>query len=152
VTRDGRILDPEVAEAVKIRIGMVLGGGYPKAARRLSDDERAVIFSRDQHRCRVCGEPATQIDHINDDPEFVATDINHPDNLQAICDRCHRAKTLALFRPAGPEEREKGLLLRERIDAVEPLRACDDEQGWQHMWRKLGSERSALVKAMQAEP
>ena len=146
--RDGRILDPDVAEAVRIRIGMVLGGGYPKQARVLSAKVRAAVMERDGGLCQVCGGEATQIDHNNDDADLVARNINDPENLQAICDTCHRAKTLSTFKPIGPEHEAKAAELQARIDAPAPLRECDDDLTWKTAWRKHGAERSALVKSL----
>lgn len=150
VISDGRILQPDVAEAVKIRVGMVLGGGYPRGQRSLSPAVREAIFERDGHKCRVCGGLATQIDHINDDPELVVRDINDPLNLQALCDPCHRKKTLALFVPAGSEQQVKGEALWARIEASVPTRPCDDEQNWKNEWRKIAADRTARVRSRSA--
>jgi hypothetical protein len=147
VTADGRILRPDVAEAVGIRMGMVLAGGYPARERTLSATQRGAILERDGGRCRLCGAVATQIDHINDDAVLVARDINDAANLQAVCDECHRAKTLASFVPAGPEEQAKADELRCRIGADAPTRPSDDERRWKIQWRQHASERKALVKA-----
>jgi 5-methylcytosine-specific restriction endonuclease McrA len=144
--RDGRINDPEVAEAVRIRIGMVLGGGYAKSARELSPELRRSIVERDGGVCQVCGEPGDQIDHINEDASLVAIDINDPRNLQLICDSCHRAKTLSTFKPLEDEERPHADALRARIDASVPLRECDDDQQWKTLYKTRAAERSALVK------
>lgn len=146
--RDGRILDPFVAEAIKIRVGLILGGGYSKRDRELSPEVRATIMERDGGRCRVCGGEATQIDHINEDLELVARDINDPENLQAICDQCHRAKTLSNFTPIRPEHEGKAAEITARIESPTPLRECDDDVIWKTAWRKHGAERSALVKSL----
>src|SRR6266849_1951825 len=62
---DGRYKrDPLVRQAIDIRIAIILGGGYPKKARTLSHEQREAIFTRDGRRCRLCGAPATDIDHI----------------------------------------------------------------------------------------
>lgn len=148
VYRDGRILDPLVAEAVKTQIGLVLGGGYSESERRLSQQQRAAAMERDRSRCRVCGAPASEIDHINEDLALVARDINNPDNLQALCGACHREKTRSGFRPIGPEHREHADELNARIDALEPLRECDDEQNWDRLRKQHSAERSALVKSL----
>ena len=55
---------------------------------------RRQVLARDGHTCRRCGAPATEADHIINRatrPDL-ATD---PDNGQALCRSCHRAKTLA---------------------------------------------------------
>lgn len=48
---------------------------------------RLAAMQRDQHTCRVCGEPATEVDHI------AAGDDHSMGNLQALCTPCHQAKT-----------------------------------------------------------
>jgi 5-methylcytosine-specific restriction endonuclease McrA len=148
VIRDGRILDPEVAEAVQIRVGMVLGGGYSKRERELSPELRADIVARDKGKCQVCGQPGDQIDHINEDMELLlrVRDINHPENLQLICDGCHRKKTLSTFKPLEPEHEPKAAELHLRIHSPVPLRESDDDVVWKTLWRTRASERSALVK------
>lgn len=49
---------------------------------------RAHVLERDAHQCR-CGAPATDVDHV------LAGDNHDPTNLEAICARCHRAKSSA---------------------------------------------------------
>jgi 5-methylcytosine-specific restriction endonuclease McrA len=145
VVADGRILDPEVAEAVKIRVGMVLGGGYAKSERKLSVELREMIFARDG-ACQICGGEATQIHHVNEDHERIARDINDPANLQAICDPCHRRTTLSTFRVLRPEEEAGAARLRERIESLHPLRQCDDDQNWASSWRAVARKRAALIE------
>ena len=74
--------------------------------------------------------------------------INDPSNLQAICDPCHRKKTLAGFVPATGKQRERGRRLWERIQSPEPLRESDDEVTWPNMWRKHAATRKALVASL----
>src|SRR4051794_3387361 len=91
-TADGRIERPDVAEAVRIKIGLALAGGYPENDRKLSEEQRLEAFARDGGKCRSCGHPATEIDHI---AGGIDGDVNHEDNLQALCTQCHREKTLS---------------------------------------------------------
>ena len=51
---------------------------------------RAGILHRDRGRCQTCGAKATQVDHVLPAHQG-GTD--HPTNLAAICDPCHRSKT-----------------------------------------------------------
>lgn len=56
---------------------------------------RLRILDRDMHLCRPCLDmgrptPATQVDHIR--PKSTGG-TDDPENLQAICAPCHRAKT-----------------------------------------------------------
>jgi 5-methylcytosine-specific restriction enzyme A len=67
--------------------------GYGAAWVRL----RAVILDRDLHLCQPCRRigrvtPATQVDHIKPKAKGGTDDS---DNLQAICEPCHTAKTEA---------------------------------------------------------
>ena len=71
--------------------------GYGAAWSRL----RRRIMERDSMLCQPCKSAgrisgATQVDHIVSKAQGGTDD---PDNLQAICDSCHKAKTL--------EERQK---------------------------------------------
>ncbi len=60
---DGRLHDPDVRTAINIKLNMVMHGGYPESERRLTPKQREDIFTRDGGLCRVCGAPATSIDH-----------------------------------------------------------------------------------------
>jgi 5-methylcytosine-specific restriction protein A len=70
-----------------------MSGGWTGSNRRaeLPDDWytriRPQILERDEYRCRACGKPATDVDHIGD------KDDHRPGNLQALCGWCHRRKT-----------------------------------------------------------
>lgn len=65
-----------------------------KPVPRVTARWRKLVLQRDGWRCRKCGEPATEADHIIS--RAVAPDlVNDPDNGQALCARCHQAKTLA---------------------------------------------------------
>jgi HNH endonuclease len=138
VYADGRIKQADVLEALKIKVGIVVGGGYPARGRRLSERQPQEIFERDGGKCCLCGDAATEIDHIG---SAIDGDINHPDNLQALCNECHRKKTLSRFRPIETEEeRQRSLEIQLRIQAPEPLRPCDAAD-WQHRWRTVKKER-----------
>jgi len=61
------------------------------------DKLRLVILRRDLHLCQPCKAdgrttPATAVDHIKPKSQGGTDD---QDNLQAICDDCHRAKSAA---------------------------------------------------------
>lgn len=51
---------------------------------------RRAALNRDQHTCRHCGAPATEVDHIIN---LAQGGTHHLDNLQALCTPCHRIKT-----------------------------------------------------------
>ena len=65
----------------------IFKGGYPTRERTLTKREREAIFQRDQRRCQLCDDPATEIDHISGDSR-------DPSNLRAVCGSCNR--TLAM--------------------------------------------------------
>lgn len=142
VMRDGRMDDPEVREAVEIRMAILLGGGYPERQRRLAAAGRAAVFERDSRRCQLCGEPVTEIDHIDGG---LTEGLNNLDNLRALCGGCHRGKTKSAFRRPNEEESRRALAYQERTDAPVPLRPSDDEQNWPKLWPRLLAERRRVV-------
>lgn len=143
---DGRYNDPLVKLAIDVRIAAILSGGYPVLERKLSPDIRATIFARDNHLCKVCGSPATEIDHINGSSSELS-------NLQAICKPCNIAKAMAASKPATPEQKAIAEAIWDRINAEEPTRICDDEKDWDTKWRKIASSRrfSAQIEAEEEE-
>ena len=129
--RDGRYeRDLLVRQAIATRLALILGGGYPKQARALTREQREAIFVRDGRRCRLCGAPATEIDHI-------AGSSPDPENLQALCSSCHSSKTTANFRSATPEKAAEGRTIWARITAKHPLRFCDDERRWDELRKEI---------------
>lgn len=48
---------------------------------------RVRVLRRDLHTCYVCGNPATEVDHV------VPGDNHDPANLAAICHPCHMSKS-----------------------------------------------------------
>lgn len=67
--------------------------GYGARWTRLRD----YVLARDSGLCRICGRPASEVDHIVPRSRGGADD---EDNLQAICSACHAKKT-ALEGAAG---------------------------------------------------
>src|SRR5260221_1330313 len=133
--KDGRFeRDPQAREAIEIRIIMILGGGYPARDRSLSQKQREAIFTRDGRVCRLCGAPATEIDHINGSS-------SDPDNLQAVCGSCNIAKAKSNTRPATTEEEAEGNTIMARIRAKHPARLCDDETKWDKIWREISANQ-----------
>lgn len=130
-----------MAEAVKIRLAIVLGGGYNANERKLTQTQRETVFQKDNGKCRNCGAQATEIDHITVPAHG---DINHEDNLQALCSKCHREKTMKNLRPIETEEEStRATELRKRIASPTPLRACDSAD-WNHCWRQIAAKRRQL--------
>ena len=138
VMRDGRIKQPDVKEAVRIRMGMLLAGGYPRHQRRVAQEVRQFVFERDGGRCQVCGEEATEIHHLD---HTLSEGVNEAPNLQAICAPCHRKETMSRFKPAGPEHRRMAAVYQLRIRSREPSRLSDDEIEWPKSYRRLQAER-----------
>jgi hypothetical protein len=134
---DGTYNQPDIADAIKIKIGSVLGGGYPESERRLLPTVRAAIFERDGGQCMSCGKPATEIDHMK--PQH-GTKTNDPDNLQSLCRDCHVEKTLASSRPLKDDEEEQLMAILLRIESPEPVRLCDGAE-WNGSYRAFQKRR-----------
>ncbi len=143
--RDGRINQPDIREALEIKMAHILGGGYKISERRLSLSTREKIYERDNRTCQKCGQPATDIDHIHDSSDNL-------ENLQMLCRDCHNQKTTANFVKLKPEVEgyEKKLAeidsLRIRTESEIPKRICDDEEKWKSLWRGFMSERRSVLK------
>lgn len=137
VFRDSaRANDPEVIEAIRVRMAILIGGGYPTGARHLSTEQRATIIDRDGGKCLECGAPANEIDHI-------AGSSADPSNLQLLCHECHMTKTKSSFVPASEMQKAWAKNLWDtRICPDAPLRLSDDTERWGKEWRALKRERS----------
>jgi 5-methylcytosine-specific restriction endonuclease McrA len=135
VFRDGRIEQPDVREAVMIRNAFLLAGGYHSLGRTLTQSTRTEVKVRDGGRCKICGKPGVEIDHI-------AGSSSDLDNLQLLCTDCHHAKTAQNLRPASPEQSDllKALFLS-RVVPDEPTLLADDDVQWQGAWRGLKTAR-----------
>jgi hypothetical protein len=132
---DGHDEDPKVKEAITIKLAHILNGGYNEAARRLPKSVRRLVIERDGGRCQTCGEPGTEIDHINGSSSALT-------NLQLLCDTCHNKKTVAGFkRITDPKKLAKAQELRTRAEAPEPLLLCDDYKHWDNLWKELRRKR-----------
>lgn len=87
---------------------------------RLPKDWPAIrqrILRRDGYRCRLCGAPASDVDHIE------RGDNHDPSNLRALCKPCHTRKSAEEGRQAqgfglryGEREAHPGLIEGDRID------------------------------------
>lgn len=143
--RGGRINQPDIQEALHIRMAHILGGGYKTSERRLSLSIRQKVYERDNRTCRKCSQPATDIDHIHGSSDDL-------ENLQMLCRDCHNQKTSNNFVPLTPEVEgyeekiAKIESLRFRTESKIPTRICDDEERWQSLWRGFISERRNFLK------
>jgi len=59
-----------------------LRNGSSRSWRRI----RAQILALDGHRCRICGEPASEVDHIR---PLADGGTDHPSNLRGLCATHH---------------------------------------------------------------
>ena len=138
---DGRDEDPNVKEAITIKLAHILGGGYDEAGRRPPESVRQFVKDRDGGRCQICGGPGDDIDHISGSS-------NAPANLQYLCKACHNMKTVAAFRritkESHPEKWAKSQGLKKRAAAAEPLLLCDSES-WRSIWKVLMRRRGDVA-------
>jgi hypothetical protein len=128
VLTDCRLDDPEVSEAVGIKLAHIAGGGYAASARQISPELRLEIKERDGGVCRQCGSPGTDIDHISDSSD-------DRENLQLLCRPCHNAKT-QLSLVAAEREVVQTVHRPIRFRALEsPHRQPCDVVGWDYnLW------------------
>jgi len=135
---ENRIKKVDIQQGIGIRLLMLRGSGYPTKARRLSDEQRQMIFERDSYKCQICGALATQIDHISGHSD-------DPSNLRALCADCNRREAFRNARPATTEEqafiKQMNRDMAFRIAAPVPLRACDDYERWNKLQASVRGAR-----------
>lgn len=141
--KDGRDRQPDIREAIQIKLASILGGGYPEKERRLPKEVREAVIDRDKGRCRQCGATGDQVDHI----QGSSNDLS---NLQLLCKACHNKKTIASFglpiTPfSHPDEWDKAESLYFRIESSSPIRICDSEE-WDSLWRIVLVGRRQIAK------
>lgn len=144
VKQDGRINRPDVQEAIQLRIGLILGGGYPVQERRIPPEVRQAVIERDGGRCQKCGTPTTEVDHI-------AGSSSALDNLQLLCHKCNVAKAWATATPATAEQLKMVAAIQRRIDAPVPERLCDDQDNWQKIEPSLRGEAARSARVWEQE-
>jgi 5-methylcytosine-specific restriction endonuclease McrA len=140
--KDGRFEQPDVQEALQIRFALILGGGYSRTDRQLSDSIRQEVISRDQGRCQKCGADGDAIDHIQGSSNDLL-------NLQLLCFKCHNEKTKAGFTPISPQSHPvqwaKREILISRVRSIDPIRICD-HPGWDKLWQSVLKTRRQVLK------
>lgn len=135
VFRDGRLdNDPFVKDAIGMRIAHIMAGGYRETARGLPSNVRQAIVTRDGGQCQLCGEAATQIDHI-------VGDSSDPSNLRALCAACNMAAAKKQMVRASPKQQRVIGGFVERMVAEPPLFGRDDELAWDSAYRSIKSQR-----------
>jgi hypothetical protein len=137
--------DPDFRLGFGTKLLSLFQGGYPRG-RRLSQALRETVLERDGWRCQLCGEPATEVDHIQgDSPD--------PMNLRAACGPCNRARVWTVDGVVTDEERAEAVAVAEnisaeialRIAANAPLHLCDDGERWEASWRGIKAARRKLL-------
>ncbi|MFV2031538.1 MAG: HNH endonuclease, partial [Gammaproteobacteria bacterium] len=138
--RDGRIDQPDVQEAIQIKLAHIANGGYDEKERHIPSELRTKVIEFYGVKCNSCGQPGTDIGHINE-PN------NELDNLQLLCRNCHNNKTFGnvVTIKEGDEMFDdiKGLTskLWERVESDTPMKICDDDENWRYKWRSIVAER-----------
>ena len=154
---------PDVQDAIRIKMAMVLGGGYPETARALSDDLRATVYERAEWLCENCGAVLrctqrrsengrlertffrlSDAEPAEPDLDAVATvqhchgSSNDLADRKAFCKRCNNADAENKVLPL-PADSPQATIRREviaRWEASTPLRLCDDVN-WKTQWRSI---------------
>jgi len=119
------------------------GSTYDSRRRNLSEDIRSKVFERDERQCVLCGEPATQIDHI-------AGSSSDPSNLRAVCAACNRKHMLENLVPITNEAKRKALKdrviqLSRFIGTTIPSSPSFDHTNWSDKWRSYSKMRRASL-------
>lgn len=151
--RDGRDQLPDVDEAIRMRMAMVLGGGYAERERRVSPEVRDEVFRRARGHCEECGR-AMDFEGTTGNPDAIPTiqhvhgDSNDLSDLKTFCRRCNMADAQSRFVPVEQGSSEAALAagLRTRWTASEPLRLCDDDRQWNAIWRELTRSAREAIK------
>jgi len=148
--KEGTYERPDIAEAITLRRGLLVAGGfYDKEGRAVSAETRQEILARSNGRCENCGREFGQdgeakftVQHCQTDKGFV---------LKAWCYRCNMDHALSGLRPVeNTDEWLAALDFESRVRAPKPLRLCDDPDNWPATYRTL--QRAARSAAAQSQP
>ena len=127
-------------EAIRIRRAHLLSGGYSRLQRDISNELRDRVIKRDKRLCRMCKRPGKEIDHINGDSKSLH-------NLQLLCSKCHREKTISSLKNYDEDTpnfkilQDKARELDLRVYIKDPLLPCDDETDWKKKKTEIIDER-----------
>lgn len=134
---DGTYQRPDIAEAITIRRGLLLGGGfYDKRGRAVSEEERHTLLTRSKGRCEKCGREFGP----DGDARFTVQHIAAEDGfiLEAWCYRCNMDDVLARAEPVNSGEQQLFALdFQQRVYAERPMRPCDDPDEWPRVYLEL---------------
>jgi len=124
------------------------GRTYDPQRRNVPQETRKAIFTRDEHRCVLCGEPATQIDHI-------AGSSSDATNLRAVCADCNRKLMLSNLVQITEEEKREAFKARANhlsslISAPTPPSVGFDHKTWNDKWRTYAKMRQAFLPLINA--
>ena len=151
--KEGRESEPDIAEAIRTKLAMVLGGGYPERERYVSEKTRKLVFQRARGRCQQCGRLLV-FDSTSEDRDSIATiqhasgNSNDPRRLLAFCRRCNLDDARSRFVPVEPDSREAeyAMELRHRWSSPTPIRICDDDARWNQIWRDLAKRAKETIQ------
>ncbi len=120
------------------------GHVYDSRGRYLPRKTREEILFRDGQRCAICGEPATEIDHI-------AGSSSEPANLRAVCADCNRKLMLGNLVPTTKKEKRvamkaRGDHLSSLISAPIPPSIAFDHATWINEWRSVEKMRKFFLR------
>ena len=153
-SHDGRVEQPDVCEAIQMRVAHVLGGGYPEREREVSPAVRSAVFERAGGRCENCGRVldfAGTSGDLDAQPQIqhVAGSSSEPSNLKSFCRRCNMADAQSKFVPVEPDSSAAALLeeLVRRWSSPEPLLVCDDDRQWRYTWRGFARAARDVITA-----
>jgi hypothetical protein len=151
---DGRADDDDVAEAVQMRVALLLGGGYGFHRQKISAEVRHEIIERAGGRCERCGreldrDGSTGVYDAMATLQHVARSSNDPSNLQAFCMRCNMDDAESHFVPVEEGSAQAELLgyLEARWSAAEPFLACDDHENWKRLQPQMMKAARDLLRA-----
>jgi 5-methylcytosine-specific restriction endonuclease McrA len=145
---DGTYKRADIAEAIQMKLAMVLGGGYRERELTVSPEIRKSVLEEARGMCQQCGRRFNL-----KDPDAVPTiqhlhgDSNDLSNLKAFCRRCNMSDAQSRFRvvvPGSPQA-EMAADLRRRWSSPEPIRLCDDHLTWNARWRELRSHSKHVL-------
>jgi 5-methylcytosine-specific restriction endonuclease McrA len=149
---EGRVTKPDIQEGIGMFLLHLYAGGYATKERTLSAEQRTAIFKRDGYKCRLCGDTATEIDHV-------AGNSSDPSNLRALCKPCNgaaawqNARTVTL--EGNPDEwhriHEMQNLMAQRIAAPQPLRSCDNYELWHKTQGSMRGARAKLLRELEEQ-